>query len=635
MSNKKRDIRNLEFGMKMLTRHITYNKLMGTARKGGAISSFLISISYFSFLLSHLLFVSCTNDDGHAEFVEKGGPVNVEMAYAFSPSVSGNVTRLAPDVVTSNATYPRLPYELRMIPLMNNSAHLSEFSWETPVSKENPNSRFYYSRYCALPIGVNGVLVYGSVVDKGNTSSVPTKVYNGSLIEHFPASFTTVADIEENTWFELEQIYKSNDFTATSGVPAEATALADCLNTIANTEGWKSEETPLKELFTRFTNDGYALPGSAASVKQWIQALITLINPFLESGNKSYISDEAKRTLLTNIKTAAQAQLVAIDTNTYPRNLSLPDGAAVLQWVDVPENNVTVKKFVPQLNTTTLANINSIARFTYPASLYYFINSEIRTSENKVNFEEFYQDKATWNAVLDDDNFKDKNPINNVVTAGTRSVVVKNPVQFAVAQLKVKIKAGSATLKDAGGDDVTVGTANFPLKGVIVCDQLAVNYAFSPRAVNQSSVSDDEMFIYDSQVKDYYLAYPNDNQWTEACNTLVLQSHNGQDVHILLEFENNTEYSFQCIDGSIYPHTRFYLIGEVEAARYTVADPNVNDDNKQRVFTKDYITTVNMTVSSLAKAYNVPPNLLSNQLEIGVETTPQWEAATPTVIRVE
>ena len=306
-----------------------------------------------------------------------------------------------------------------------------------------------------------------------------------------------------------------------------------------------------------------------------------------------------------------------------------------MQWADVQENNETVKKFVPQLNTTTLANINSVARFTYPASLYYFIASEIRTSENRVDFAEFYQDKNTWDDVLQDENFRDKSPINNVVTANTHSVVVKNPVQFAVAQLKVKIKAASATLKDAANHDVEVGTENFPLKGVIVCDQFAVNYAFNPKAVDQSSASDDEMFIYDSQVKDYYLAYPNDNQWTEACNTLVLQSRNGEDVHVLLEFENNTENTFQCIDGSIYPHTRFYLIGEVEAARYNTADPNVNDDNKQRVFTKDYITTVNMTVSSLAKAYNVPPNLLSNQLEIGVETTPQWEAATPTVIRLE
>lgn len=565
-------------------------------------------------------------------------PVTVELAYAFSPTVTALLTRQASEVVTSNETNPRLPNELRIIPLMNNVPKIAELSWEDPIAKENPISRFYHSHYCDLSIGVNGCLVYGNVVDKVNTLGLPAKVYNGSLIEHFPSSFSTVSDVDQNIWFDLEQIYKSEDYTETSGVPAEATTLAECLNTIANTEGWKtSDETPLKELFTRFTNDGYSLPGSAASVRQWIQALITLINPYLESGI-SYIEDESKHTLLETIKSKANEQLEAIGTNnyTYPRNLSLPDGAAVLQWVDVQENNVTLKKFVPQLNTTKLANINSIARFTYPASLYYFINSEIRTSENKVNFEEFYQDKATWKNVLDDDNFIDKTPINNVVTASTKSVVVKNPVQFAVAQLKVKIKATSTTLKDAANKDVIVGTEYFPLKGVIVCEQHAVNYAFSPRAIDQSSASDDEMFIYDSQVKDnYYLTVPNDNQWTEACNTLVLQSRNGEDVHVLLEFENNTENTFQCIDGSIYPHTRFYLIGEVEAARYNTADPNVNDENKQRVFTKDYITTVNMTVSSLAKAYNVPPNLLSNQLEIGVETTPQWEAATPTTIRLE
>lgn len=586
-----------------------------------------------------MLMAGCANDD---EYVAQDEPVNVELAYAFSSSGSGSLTRQSSVVVTNNES-PRLPYELRMIPLVNDMPHLSEFSWDIPVSKDNPKSRFYYSRYCALPVNTNGILAYGSVVDKSNALGVPTKVYNGSLIEHFPASFSTVADLQENTYFELEPIYKSEDYPASpgvpAGVPAEATAIVACMNDIAKTTGWEtSNESPLKELFERFTNNGSVLPGSAASVEQWITALITLINPYLDQNNTtSYVNNEEIRDILTNIKATAATQRDIVATYTYPRELSLPDGAAVLQWVGVKKDEeTTVKKFVPQLNTTTVANINSVARFTYPSSLYYFINSEIRTSENKVDFADFYQNKDTWNNVLADDNFKDKNPINNVVTPSTKSVVVKNPVQFAVAQLKVKIKAASAKLKDAGNNDVEVGTENFPLRGVIVCDQFAVNYAFSPRAVNQSTVSDDEMFIYDSQVNaNYCLTFPNDNQWTEACNTLVLQSHDDKNIHILLEFENNTSNTFQCIDGSIYPHTRFYMIGEVDASHYNTEVSNVDVDNKQRVFTKDYVTTVNLTVSSLAKAYNVPPNLLSNQLEIGVETTPQWEAATPSTIRLE
>ena len=72
------------------------------------------------------------------------------------------------------------------------------------------------------------------------------------------------------------------------------------------------------------------------------------------------------------------------------------------------------------------------------------------------------------------------------------------------------------------------------------------------------------------------------------------------------------------------------MIGKVESKKTDIVE-----DEEKRVFTKDYITTVNMNVTSLAKAYNVVPNLLTNYFEVGVETTPDWVAATPTVIRFE
>ena len=134
-------------------------------------------------------------------------------------------------------------------------------------------------------------------------------------------------------------------------------------------------------------------------------------------------------------------------------------------------------------------------------------------------------------------------------------------------------------------------------------------------------------FIYDSQVKDCSLT----TDLKDACSTLVLQSFSGEDVNIILELENNSGENFKCIDGTVYNGTRFYLVGKVEAAGGTDGD----EISRGRVFTKDYITTVNMTVSSLAKAYNVLPNLLSSNLEIGVETTPDWISVTPTVIRME
>ena len=52
---------------------------------------------------------------------------------------------------------------------------------------------------------------------------------------------------------------------------------------------------------------------------------------------------------------------------------------------------------------------------------------------------------------------------------------------------------------------------------------------------------------------------------------------------------------------------------------------------KSRV-TKDYTTTVGITFVSLAKAYNTVPDLLSPQLEVGVQLTPQWTLVTPTIV---
>ena len=568
-----------------------------------------------------VMLISCANDD---EYVAQDGPVSVELAYAFySPSTSG-LTRQASEVVT-DATTPRLPYFMRLIPLINAAPQLGDISWEDPVSKEEPNSRFFRSRYCSLDIGVNGLLVYGGVVNKAvpDGKNANLKMYNGSLQETFPSTITTVTDVQEGISFSLEPIYKASEH-GENGIPSGAQTLANCMTAIATTSGFNtSTDDAIKEIFDRFTNEGKPLPGSAASVKKWIENFRTSISSHLNPNNPS---------ILDAVNTEAGNQLSAIASSTYPRDINLPDGAAVLRW------DKTVNEFVPQINTTTLENINSIARFAYPAPLYYYVSSDIKTSDEKVDLETIYNEvvsdetKTAWDKVLANEKFN-----KTAVNLNTRAVALAHPVQFAVAQLKVNIKAYSATLKDADNHDVTVGDNKFPLKGVVVCDQRPVNYRFEPKEVEQGNIShSDVLFIYDNQVKENcYLLPQAEGVWAEGCSTMVLQSLKDENVNIILEFENKSGAAFSCIDGMVYPDTRFYMIGRVEATLYNTPDQNVNDENRGQVFTKDYITTVNMTVSSLAKAYNVPPNLLSPNLEIGVETTPQWEGATPTVIRLE
>ena len=565
-------------------------------------------------------------------------PVNVELAYAFSLPATGSITRQAPDVVTSDATTPRLPYFMRLIPLNNDAPQLGDISWEDPVNKENPNSRFYRSRYCSLDIGVNGLLVYGGVVNKAvpEGKNANLKMYNGSLQETFPSTITTVTDVQEGISFSLEPIYKASEH-GENGIPSGAQTLAGYMTTIATTKigeetekFYNSTDGTISGFFEKFSNEDKPLPGSAASVKVWIEKFIESIQPTINDENTA----ENIKNKLNAIKTAATTQITSIGEITatsYPRNLYLPDGAAVLRW------DKNVNKFVPQINTTTLENINSIARFAYPAPLYYYVSSDIKTSDEKVDLETIYNEvvsdetKTAWDKVLANEKFN-----KTAVNLNTRAVALAHPVQFAVAQLKVNIRAYTSPLKDADNNNVTIGDQSFPLKGIVVCDQRPVNYRFEPKEVEQGTVSDAEvLFIYDNQVKENcYLLPQAESVWAEGCSTMVLQSLKDENVNIILEFENKSGAAFSCVDGMVYPNTRFYMIGRVEASVFR-NDENVNDENRGQVFTKDYITTVNMTVSSLAKAYNVPPNLLSPNLEIGVETTPQWEGATPTVIRLE
>lgn len=575
-----------------------------------------------------LMLTGCSNYD--EEIVTSNTPVRVELAYTFSPSAAGNQTRQSSKVVVPNTSAPRLPDNLMIVPMKKGVPQKTETTWNEPVKRvsDRYTSLYYYSQYCDFEQGVDGCLVYGSADDVTPPTGVDSEVYNGNLIPS--VNLSTVTDQStsglNNLTFDLEAIKDNTD------VPTAASTLAGYLTDVANSHAggqyWKnSDNVILKNLFDNFTNYGRNLPGSAASVKALLTALNTVANSYLTSSEA--IGNEEKAILnaiITN--TAADKVTAAIGDVTYPRNINLPDGAAALRWVEVEENNETVKKFMPQMQTTTLDDINTITRFTYPASLYYFVNSDIRTSDGMVSLPTEYNNitvedtKTAWTGILG--NFT----AGGEVTATTRAVALTDPVQYAVAQLQVNTSYSTPsgkpanTLPDAVNANIEVD-GKFLLKGVIICGQRPVNYNFVP-GDNSDALT---KFIYDSQVKEKCTLSASSTD--AACTTLVLQSYEGEDVNIILEYENNSDdLTFKCVDGIVYPHTRFYLIGKVEALKGN--DVINTDEMTHQVFTKDYITTVNMRVTSLAKAYNVLPNLLGGGLELGVELTTKWIQAETT-----
>lgn len=558
----------------------------------------------FCFLL---LTAGCTNDELQQD---QNDSVVADMAFAVTSS-SKPSTRMTSNIVQDEGQPYRGITMRQIVPFAITTAKITVndtpkrflvvSDGEKPVN-ERP---YYYYNECSFMKGVNAFLSYGRAPVGSNTKAV-----NGSIVESFPLTMAP-KDIR----FSLESISQRTAHET-------ALRLALYMTTIANTKvneiAWKqSSNATLQLMYKNFinqietTSDGAILPGSAADVYAFAQAL----KHDLQALSLSETNDLALRTAIISNIDAYNS-----DWDGFPASIGLPDGAAVIRWVERND------KFEIQLAYTGLADINGIDRFAYPAELYYYGNSRIYTSSIDKR-EESYTNRE-WSEVLADYEYP-----NSAVKETTQAVAIKDPLQYGVAHMQIVLKKTDAsTLPDANETPVPVGTTNFPMTGIIVGGQLPVGFDFSPNTSYPVYSEADVKFIYDPLVKTngtagneyFYLSHESDA--TKMTNTLVLQSYDHKKVPVLLEFINNSGVDFRGQGGVILQGTKFYLAGEIDPAEYS-SDPRT--EIRDRVFTQDYTTTLNMKVTSLAKAYNVVPNLLSPRLELGIELVPKWTSTTP------
>ena len=443
---------------------------------------------------------------------------------------------------------------------------------EDDMTKEYDAEKYntYYVDRCNLMTGTNRMLVYGKATKPSTTNPA---VY-GEL-SALPTIRKKTADIQ----FSLTSIRESTE------AHADAKALANYMTSIANTTGWSTTDDPtLKSYyldFIRMGSEGAGLmSGAAANIKAFVAALKALL-----TGSDA-------------LSTAIKANIDATDIsgNTYPQSIGLPDGAAVIRW--------TGNKFEVRTTTTTLDNINGINRYTYPAELMEVAKTTYQTTDK------------LWSAFLDT-YYNGSTAVNT----NTKAVAVENPIQYGVAKLNLTLTGMSATLQDAKEETVTnANMTTMPLTGVIIGGQHTVGFNMKPQ---EPQTDVDGRFIYETTVDDT-------NFTTEGykTSTLVLQSYDNEKVPVILEFENNTGQAFTGKDGTVYQGTRFYLIGMIDPTGKGTGD------YANRVFTQDYITTISMNVTSLAKAYTCMPDLLAPRLEIGVQVVTKWIQATTTNVEL-
>ena len=588
-------------------------------------------------MLAVLLLTGCNLID--EAVVDDDTPVEVSLSFSVA-NAKQTTTRQIDAVVQASGNFRGLtnwhviPFEVRERKIKAEDLAKRERLGSMEEDFAKTNSQFFYTEHCEFMRGVASFLVYARALPTYGYSDEPTiaqKSANGSLDAVFPADMNP-----SGITLSPEAIYGK------STPDAKATALASYLTAIANTSvvisdktyNWSNLTAPaMKAMYQNFIGQenvtAVDIAASSTNVLKYVNALYSNVNSLMASYAEGSTERRICEKIQENIKTGvtfsdSEGKVTSLGETMsgYPTNIGLPDGAAVVRW-ETPTGK-DKPEFVPQTQTTTMDNITGIARYAYPAELYYYTNSLIKTSTEEGK-ESYYNLKSTWAEVLSEYEYN-----NGVVTPNIKAVAIIDPLQYGVAHLQVMLKqVATTTVKDAADADITIGTSNFPLTAVITGNQHPVGFDFKPN-------STEAYFMYDPNVTSgVYLsssAYQNSSDVSAVTHTLVLQSNDKEEIALVLEFQNNSGQTIEGMNhGLIYPDTKFYLVAKVKPE----AVDEGADDYKRRVFTQDRTTTMTMKVESLAKAYNVLPNLLSPRLEIGVQVVTNWMLADPTNVMLE
>lgn len=478
----------------------------------------------------------------------------------------------------------------------------------------------------AIPVGTTHMVLYTRASKKDNSTpnTNKTNFEAGSLTDIY-TKFTDEAKPKlSEISFNLETIHSANDFDT------QGKTILDVLNSIAQTSADVNGTTIVWSNIEKATTIG--TPGER-------EILQNLYNNFvkLEAGSENSVIraiEDLKAAVNTQKLKDFEALTDAIETNCttrslikvngFPRDLGLPDGAAVLKF------NSDSKEFAYKEVTTgipTGGNLVDHKTITYPSELAYFVSSPVKTSASKSEL----NDLPDYNAWLN--NSEGWKGYEEVVKSNTKLVVLKNPVQYGVACLKSKIKCATASLEDnakniiksAANNTLTVPTNGIEVTGILIGGQpQGVEWNFEPA----SSATFDHT-IYDRDMNNGIAAKISESK---PNYTLVLDNRNssttapGQSkVYVTVELENNMG-DFYGAEGLIPKDTRFYLVGQLDLNAPTgVTKPSGTTETLDHVFIKDHTTVANFSITNLKNAYNHIPDLRTSKINVGLAVDLSWQ----------
>lgn len=489
---------------------------------------------------------------------------------------------------------------------------------------------------------------------EGITTTASSKIYSDVSVPVGTTHFLFYAHAPQGTTdakkFELGVLdftAPTTDATATNGISAalvavkgtDATSETDLLkilNDVAGVTGWATaaDGTKLGKLYANFVK---AKAGSANSIRITLQALYNSLSGVITA------TDDAQKTIAENIRKEIDKSFTPTTGtdgyvtlaykegsaySTYPNNINLPDGAVELSF------NATSNKFA-YATTSGLTGLTTLdaAKICFPSAIYYFQSSDLAATAVELDASQWPTTTTNWTAATAPW-LKDASNLADGWTASvqptTRSIAMRQNINYGVANLATTVKCGAASLPDNKDLSVTdpsefagtvaVPDAGFTVTGLLIGGQpTKVGFNFQP-------ASDDafDYTIYDNNLTNIVAK----NGTASTTNyTIVLPNDKGRTatedqnkVNVAIELTNNSSVAFRGADGIIPVGGKFYLVGQLNPDAKTIEGVT-----KPAVFMSDYMTTMNLTIKSLKNAYNTIPDLRSTKLQLGLSVDLVWK----------
>lgn len=560
-------------------------------------------------LLSTAGFTACSSEDTFTGGSFSGESVKTQFAINV-PAVGKSDARMGEDIVQGQSdvvfrgmsNIRLVPFELGSDPSsvtepLTGSESLYYNAIELgAIGSSDLTSTAKYKVYndVELPIGVNAFLFYGEATDKSGDASDKT---NGALVPSYSTQGLEAGKTLADVHFDLKGILVGDDYQTTQ------TGLLAILDGIAKTEGWKAATGTLQPYYTSFIG---MKAGSANNILLAVQDLYNAVKGDVltdENGLKAKIATKIEE-YFTPSGSSVPYTLTYNTTSlaTYPFGIGLPDGAVQVAWnTDHFEYTSNV-----DYDGGTSMNVSGLDKYVYPASLYYWDNTSLKTSNSQQSNN---YGANEWSTII--------NTLYSewAVTASTQSVALAKAINYAVGRLDVYAAFAAGEIYDAnpsGQQPVRIPDDGFTLTGVLIGGQKNVGWNFTPLESDGT-----EKTIYDAAVDAGAAGTEGVTRTSGLKNrTLVLETagKGGEKVNFALEFTNNSSQAFYGKDGLVPVGGKFYLVGQLNA-----------DVSHAKVFEKDHYTKATVTINSLKNAYNCIPDLRSPKLELGLSVDLKWE----------